>query len=80
MARSPASPAKSWSRPTSSAGKQSSRTVVGDFEFAAGAVIVTSGGIGGNHDLVRKVWPVDAARPGAEDGWSPACRTMSTAA
>ena len=39
-------------------GRASSRTAVGDFEFRAGAVIVTSGGIGGNHDLVRKNWPV----------------------
>ena len=27
------------------------------FEFRAQAVIVASGGIGGNHDLVRKNWP-----------------------
>ncbi|PHP66116.1 FAD-binding dehydrogenase [Zhengella mangrovi] len=38
-------------------GQQSSREVTGSFELSAGAVIVTSGGIGGNHDLVRKVWP-----------------------
>ena len=30
---------------------------VGQFEFRASAVMVTSGGIGGNHDLVRKNWP-----------------------
>ncbi len=40
-------------------GKASNRTAVGDFEYAAQAVIVTSGGIGGNHDQVRKQWPVD---------------------
>ncbi len=40
-------------------GQQSSREVVGDFELAAGAVIVTSGGIGGDHELVRKAWPGD---------------------
>jgi predicted oxidoreductase len=40
-------------------GKASNREVVGDFEYAAQAVIVTSGGIGGNHDQVRKQWPVD---------------------
>ncbi len=40
-------------------GRVSSRTVVGDFEISAPAVIVTSGGIGGNHELVRKNWPVD---------------------
>jgi len=38
-------------------GASSSRTVTGDFTLRAGAVIVTSGGIGGNHDLVRANWP-----------------------
>ena len=38
-------------------GEASSRTEVGDFEIAAQAVVVTSGGIGGNHDLVRRNWP-----------------------
>ena len=38
-------------------GEASSRTEVDDFEIAAQAVVVTSGGIGGNHDLVRKNWP-----------------------
>jgi uncharacterized protein len=38
-------------------GKPSSRDMVGDFEFRAQAVIVASGGIGGNHELVRKHWP-----------------------
>ena len=38
-------------------GMPSSRTVVGEFELSAQAVIVTSGGIGGNHDLVREAWP-----------------------
>jgi predicted oxidoreductase len=38
-------------------GEASSRTEVGEFEIAAQAVVVTSGGIGGNHDLVRKNWP-----------------------
>lgn len=44
-------------------GVSSSREVAGDFEFRAGVVIVTSGGIGGNHELVRRNWP--AARLGA---------------
>ncbi|HEY7047679.1 MAG TPA: FAD-binding dehydrogenase [Jatrophihabitantaceae bacterium] len=35
----------------------SSRTPVGDFELHASAVVVTSGGIGGNFDLVRANWP-----------------------
>jgi predicted oxidoreductase len=34
-----------------------SREVVGDFEYRAPTVIVTSGGIGGNFDLVRANWP-----------------------
>ncbi|MCZ2819993.1 FAD-binding dehydrogenase [Modestobacter sp. VKM Ac-2977] len=38
-------------------GVASSRTEVGEFEYSAQAVVVTSGGIGGNHDLVRKNWP-----------------------
>jgi predicted oxidoreductase len=38
-------------------GESSSRTEVGAFEIAAQAVVVTSGGIGGNHDLVRANWP-----------------------
>lgn len=42
---------------TAARGVASSREPVGDFEFRAQAVIVASGGIGGNHDLVRKNWP-----------------------
>jgi predicted oxidoreductase len=38
-------------------GQQSSRKVAGNFSLKAQAVIVTSGGIGGNHDLVRRQWP-----------------------
>ena len=38
-------------------GQPSNRDVVDEFELRAPAVIVTSGGIGGNHDLVRKAWP-----------------------
>ena len=38
-------------------GVTSSRKAFGEFEFHASAVIVTSGGIGGNTDLVRKNWP-----------------------
>ncbi|WP_273734430.1 FAD-binding dehydrogenase [Mycolicibacterium septicum] len=43
-------------------GAPSSRNVIGDFEFRASAVIVASGGIGGNHDLVRKNWPARMGR------------------
>ncbi|WP_369245446.1 FAD-binding dehydrogenase [Streptomyces sp. R41] len=38
-------------------GRASSRSVTGAFELKAQAVVVTSGGIGGNHDLVRANWP-----------------------
>jgi predicted oxidoreductase len=38
-------------------GMPSSRKAVAEFEFRAPAVIVTSGGIGGNHDMVRANWP-----------------------
>ena len=40
-------------------GERSSRVVVGDFSLETGAVIVTSGGIGGNHELVRRHWPTE---------------------
>ena len=44
--------------PSSAArGVASTRNPAGEFEFRASAVIVTSGGIGGNPDLVRKNWP-----------------------
>ncbi|MBO0801505.1 MAG: FAD-binding dehydrogenase [Nocardiopsaceae bacterium] len=38
-------------------GEATSRTPAGTFELRAQAVIVASGGIGGNHDLVRQAWP-----------------------
>jgi predicted oxidoreductase len=44
-------------------GVQSSRVGVGEFEHRAAAVIVTSGGIGGNPDLVRENWPVERMGP-----------------
>jgi uncharacterized protein len=44
-------------------GEKSSRTVVGDFRFTAQAVIVTSGGIGANLDLVRSNWPQRLGTP-----------------
>ncbi|MEU1039789.1 FAD-binding dehydrogenase [Streptomyces sp. NPDC005551] len=44
-------------------GRASSRTVTGAFELRAQAVIVTSGGIGGNHDLVRANWPERLGSP-----------------
>jgi uncharacterized protein len=44
-------------------GVASSREAAGEFEFRAQAVVVTSGGIGGNLDLVRKYWPADRLGP-----------------
>ncbi|WP_413810422.1 FAD-binding dehydrogenase [Streptomyces sp. OE57] len=44
-------------------GSPSSREVTGAFELRAQAVIVTSGGIGGNHDLVRANWPERLGSP-----------------
>lgn len=44
-------------------GTATSREVVGAFELSAQAVVVTSGGIGGNHELVRKNWPERLGTP-----------------
>ncbi|GAB3253597.1 FAD-binding dehydrogenase [Kineosporia babensis] len=38
-------------------GVSGNRREVGEFSYQAQAVIVTSGGIGGNHELVRANWP-----------------------
>jgi predicted oxidoreductase len=44
-------------------GVSSNRDVVKEFEFNAQAVIVTTGGIGGNHDIVRNYWPERMGTP-----------------
>ncbi|MEM7718524.1 MAG: FAD-binding dehydrogenase [Pseudomonadota bacterium] len=44
-------------------GAQTNREVVGEFQLKAGAVVVASGGIGGNFDLIRSVWPEDRLGP-----------------
>jgi predicted oxidoreductase len=44
-------------------GAPSSRDVVGEFTLKAQAVIVASGGIGANHDLVRASWPARLGSP-----------------
>ncbi|MBO3677016.1 FAD-binding dehydrogenase [Streptomyces sp. NEAU-YJ-81] len=44
-------------------GSPSGREVAGAFELRAQAVIITSGGIGGNHDLVRANWPERLGSP-----------------
>ncbi|MGW1772359.1 FAD-binding dehydrogenase [Streptomyces sp. NPDC002104] len=46
-------------------GAASGREVTGEFSLRAQAVIVTSGGIGGNHDLVRAQWPARLGTPPA---------------
>ena len=46
-------------------GAPSSRTPIDEFAFTAPAVIIASGGIGGNHDLVRKNWPQRLGDPPA---------------
>jgi predicted oxidoreductase len=48
---------------TCARGQSSNRDETGDFELHAPAVIVTSGGIGGNHDLVRRNWPERMGTP-----------------
>ncbi|NUT93847.1 MAG: FAD-binding dehydrogenase [Saccharothrix sp.] len=40
-------------------GKASSREVVGEFEHRAAAVVVASGGVGHNHDIIRQYWPTE---------------------
>ena len=44
-------------------GVQSNREVIGDFDLRAETVLVASGGIGGNHDLVRQNWPTRLGKP-----------------
>lgn len=44
-------------------GEASSREATGEFEFNAPAILVTSGGIGGNHELIRKNWPARLGAP-----------------
>ncbi|MGX1701537.1 FAD-binding dehydrogenase [Microbacterium sp. NPDC055357] len=44
-------------------GHASSRDVVGSFEIAASATLIAAGGIGGNHDLVRRHWPPRLGTP-----------------
>jgi uncharacterized protein len=44
-------------------GRPSSRQEVGDFAFSAQAVLVTAGGIGADHALVRRNWPERLGTP-----------------
>jgi predicted oxidoreductase len=47
-------------------GAPSSREQAGDFELRAAAVVVTSGGIGHNYDLIRRKWPTERLGPAPE--------------
>ncbi|MDV2580725.1 FAD-binding dehydrogenase [Alkalibacillus haloalkaliphilus] len=44
-------------------GEKSSREVVGDFEYEAEHIVVASGGVGANFDLIRKNWPKRLGNP-----------------
>lgn len=46
-------------------GAPTNRDATGEFELRAPAVVVASGGIGGNHDLVRSAWPARLGTPPA---------------
>ncbi|KAI1777994.1 FAD binding domain-containing protein [Hypoxylon cercidicola] len=47
----------------SARGVKTTRNVVGDFEFHGSAVVIASGGIGGNVEAVKKAWPLDRLGP-----------------
>ncbi|HEX8103233.1 MAG TPA: FAD-binding dehydrogenase [Solirubrobacteraceae bacterium] len=44
-------------------GQSSNRDATGEFALRAPAVVVASGGIGGNHELVRRNWPARLGDP-----------------
>ncbi|MEM1317394.1 MAG: FAD-binding dehydrogenase, partial [Pseudomonadota bacterium] len=48
-------------------GEASSRDVAGDFDLSAPSVFVTTGGVGGNLDKVRELWPTDRLGPVPSD-------------
>jgi len=47
-------------------GVASSREVAGEFELRAPAVVLTTGGIGHNFDLIRRNWPAERLGPAPE--------------
>jgi predicted oxidoreductase len=49
----------------SARGVPSNRDVVGDFELRAPVVILATGGIGANHEIVRRYWPATLGTPPA---------------
>lgn len=44
-------------------GQSTSRAIINGFEHRAESVVLTTGGIGGNHDLVRRLWPAERLGP-----------------
>ena len=50
---------------TAKRGEPSSSDATGEFELTAQAVVIATGGIGGNHDLVRANWPARLGTPPA---------------
>jgi uncharacterized protein len=48
---------------TASRGVESSREAIDEFEYRAQAVLVSSGGLGGNHEMIRKNWPSRLGEP-----------------
>jgi len=44
---------------TAERGQKTNRNVTGNFDVHAPSILISSGGIGGNFDLVRKAWPRD---------------------
>ena len=49
----------------SARGVSSNRDQIGEFELSAPVVIIASGGIGGNHEIVRRSWPERMGTPPA---------------
>ena len=60
---SPASPASCSSRVSSPAARRAAARRPASSSSRAAAVIATTGGIGGNHDLVREKWPERLGEP-----------------
>ena len=58
---------------TAPRGRASSREPIGTFALRAQAVLVTSGGIGADHDLVRAFWPDRLGYPARADDLRRAC-------
>jgi predicted oxidoreductase len=44
-------------------GQSTNRNVVNAFELRAPSIIIASGGMGGNQELIRKAWPTDRLGP-----------------